>query len=121
MEVFLLWLVFSFVAGVIADRKGRSGGWIFILSVLLSPLIGIVVALVLQPNRGRLDEQAMAGGDLKRCPFCAELVQRIAIKCKHCASDLPSLPSPARLTPQTTVAYRAGKELGDWIRKKNAK
>lgn len=26
--------------------------------------------------------------ELKRCPFCAEKIQNIAVKCKHCKSDL---------------------------------
>ncbi len=26
--------------------------------------------------------------DLKKCPFCAEMIKKDAIKCKHCASEL---------------------------------
>lgn len=105
MEVFLLWLALAFVAGVIADRKGRSGGWIFLLSLVVTPLIGIVIALVLQPNRARLDKQAIDSGDLKRCPYCAELIQRAAVKCKHCGSDVPF----AVAAEPSSSAYSSGK------------
>lgn len=30
-------------------------------------------------------------GDLKKCPFCAEIIKQDAIKCKHCASDLSKI------------------------------
>ena len=50
MEIFILWLFFSIIAGVIAGHKGRSGIGFFFLSVVLSPLVGVIAALVAQPN-----------------------------------------------------------------------
>ena len=47
MEFILGWIVFSIVAGVIAHNKGRSGIGYFFLSIILSPIVGIVVAALI--------------------------------------------------------------------------
>lgn len=46
MDVFIYWLIFSVIVGIIAREKriGFFGG--FFLSLLLSPLIGLIIALV---------------------------------------------------------------------------
>lgn len=38
--------------------------------------------------------------ETKACPFCGEQILAVAIKCKHCKSDLPSTPVKARPAPQ---------------------
>jgi hypothetical protein len=46
MELFFFWLIFAVLVGVFASKRGRSGFGYFILSVVLSPLIGFLIALV---------------------------------------------------------------------------
>jgi hypothetical protein len=88
MEILLGWFVFAVLVGVAAGSRGRSGfGW-FILSCLISPLIGILILLAM-PVLGR-PSPVLAGAEAAspsthvRCPDCRELVRKDARKCKHC-------------------------------------
>lgn len=50
MELFLFWFILAIVAGVFAGTKGRSKfGW-FLLSCLVSPIIGLILIAIL-PRR----------------------------------------------------------------------
>ena len=46
MEILIFWLALAFIAGLIASGKGRSFVGFFLLSIILSPLIGIIGALI---------------------------------------------------------------------------
>jgi hypothetical protein len=47
MEIIVIWVGFSLLAGHVAGRKNRSAGLWFLLSLLLSPLLGLIAVLIL--------------------------------------------------------------------------
>lgn len=79
---FIVWIVLSILIGVWAKRKGRSNGWWFFLSLMLSPIIGAACVL------------CMKNLNTKTCPACAEPVRREASVCKHCRTKLSATGEP---------------------------
>jgi len=96
MELYVLialfWIGVSIVWGLVARRKGRSFLAIFALSIFVTPIIGMIVALLLQPTDAA--KMAVAGGGPGRavgpvpCPYCKEQIRADAIVCKHCGKDV---------------------------------
>lgn len=95
------WFVISFIAGVIADNKGRSGIGVFLVSLVLSPLVGLIYALSMQNGEQREKSIAAKGGnsrDFRKCPYCAEPIRREATKCIHCSSAVEPAPYSSVIT-----------------------
>ncbi len=95
MEIALGWFVFSFVAAAIASSKNRGAGRYFLISLILSPLVGIILAAAM-PAVPRSEPQ-----DKKHspCPFCLEPIISGARKCKHCGSMLDESDPSKRACP----------------------
>lgn len=91
MEIMLLWLVLAVVVGIVAGARGRNGFGYFLLSIVLSPLIGLILAIAL-PNRLPQIERQRELALSKKCPHCAEMVKLEAKVCRFCGHELQ--PSP---------------------------
>jgi TctA family transporter len=77
MEIAIVWILLIIVVTVWASRWGRSAIFYFLLSFLLSPIIGAVVLLI----SGKSEK------NMKKCPACAEMVKVEAMVCRFCRYD----------------------------------
>ena len=90
---FVAFVICGVVGASLASEKGRgvAGFW---LGFIFGP-IGIVIALLLKPSTS----------GLRPCPFCAELIQPVALKCRFCNAELPdSFRAPAPTLAQDSEA-----------------
>jgi len=92
MEFLVGWVAFAILGAIIAGAKGHNAIGFFFLGLFLSPLLSIIAALVVKPNRKYLDAEALGKGEARKCPFCAELIRPEAKVCRYCSRELPELP-----------------------------
>lgn len=77
-----------------AEKKGKSFWYIFFVGLILSPLVSLIVALLMPADENALEKMALSSGEVKKCPYCAELVKVEAVECKHCGKTLPGITKP---------------------------
>ena len=84
--IVLAWIVLSLLVGAYASSKGRSGLAFLFLALFMTPLIAFLIAVL-----GRADPETVARkSGLKKCPRCAEYVQRDTLMCRYCKNMFPT-------------------------------
>ena len=84
----ILWFILAILVGAYANSRGRSGIGFFLLSTILSPVLGIIIAVGVGPDADKLEARAISAGKRRKCPYCAELVRMEARICKHCGKAI---------------------------------
>ncbi len=89
MEYIAFAMVLGLIPAMIAKSKGHSFGlwWLYGAALLI---IALPHALIMKPDRVRVEERAIEEGDVRKCPFCAELVKVEAKLCRYCQHELPA-------------------------------
>lgn len=90
MEFFLLFVWFALSLAVGGWNKSRGNSFLvgFLVSIIFSPLIGIIMVAITKTNPKGMEKEALKSGEAKKCPQCAELVKVEAVKCRFCGADL---------------------------------
>ncbi len=99
MIYLILWVVLCILVGAYASSKNRSFIGFMLLALILSPLIVfLIVALIGAPD-------SQKANNLRKCPACAESIQKDASFCRFCGNKLEESP---KAVEKSNTTYSSG-------------
>ena len=106
-------LILSAIPAYIAQTKGKSFGTWYVYGILLLP-IALIHSLVINKDSSEMEARSLSEGN-KKCPYCAELVKREAIICKHCKSELKVEVAPVSKPMTQGELEEANQKIKRWL------
>ena len=79
----LLAAISAFAPSSRAAKKGHSRLEWWIFGFLFLP-VAWPASFLIRPTQKVTEQEGLKNGELKRCPECAEVVRREALKCRYC-------------------------------------
>ncbi len=113
MTVFIFWFLFAVATGIYANGRGRSGiGW-FVLSMLITPILGLLFCAVSKNLAAPISQPADGASTHRKCPACCEWVLPMAVVCKHCSQPLTPDPGFAerKAVEQQTAEFKVARDV----------
>ena len=90
MEVFILPVLLGMIPAFIAKRKGRSFGlwWLYGAAIFI---VALPHSLLIKTDTTALERRLSAQG-MKKCPYCAESIEKDSVICRFCGRSLTGSP-----------------------------
>jgi hypothetical protein len=104
----VIWLLCSIMVGLYARQRGRNPLVAFLLAVLLSPLVGMLIVMLWQPDTTQSEQELLQNGEHKKCWACAEMIRQEALRCRYCGQEF----DPATCQPSPPYSGQTGYKVG---------